>query len=123
MYGDRKNEFIKHFLCGGFRFLWGYGRLVMVCRYYLFLFFRDDIYIGFIAGSALLGKFVLTKVFRRHKKSPVLETLLDLVLWWFIGWIPWCDYQDGCRHHRFWRSFSGPFSPQISPCDAISNYW
>jgi MFS family permease len=43
---------------------------------------------GFIAVSALLGKFVLTKVFRRHKQSLIGETMLGLVLLWFIGWIP-----------------------------------
>ena len=43
---------------------------------------------GFIAVSALLGKFVLTKIFRRHKQSLIWETLLGLILWWFIGWIP-----------------------------------
>jgi hypothetical protein len=43
---------------------------------------------GFIGVSALLGKFVFTKFFHRHKKSLIQETLLGLVLWWFIGWMP-----------------------------------
>jgi len=43
---------------------------------------------GFIGVSALLGNFVLTKIFHRQKKSLVGETLLGLLLWWFIGWIP-----------------------------------
>jgi hypothetical protein len=43
---------------------------------------------GFIAVSALLGKFILTKTFPRHKQSLVCETLLGLMLWWVIGWIP-----------------------------------
>jgi hypothetical protein len=43
---------------------------------------------GFIGVSALLGKFVFTKIFRRYKKSLAQETLLGLVLWWFIGWMP-----------------------------------
>ncbi|MFA5323927.1 MAG: hypothetical protein WC373_14745, partial [Smithella sp.] len=43
---------------------------------------------GFIAVSALLGKFVLRKVFRHHRPSLVRETLLGLILWWIIGWAP-----------------------------------
>jgi len=43
---------------------------------------------GFIGVSALLGNFVLTKIFHRQKKSLVRESLLGLILWWFIGWIP-----------------------------------
>ena len=43
---------------------------------------------GFIGVSALLGNFVLAKIFHRQKKSLVGETLLGLILWWFIGWIP-----------------------------------
>jgi hypothetical protein len=43
---------------------------------------------GFIAVSALLGKFVLTKAFRHHKQSLIRETLLGFILWWLIGWIP-----------------------------------
>jgi len=43
---------------------------------------------GFIGVSALLGNFVLTKIFHWQKKSLTQETLLGLVLWWFIGWMP-----------------------------------
>ena len=43
---------------------------------------------GFIGVSALLGKFVLTRTFHHHKQSLVRETLLGLILWWVIGWIP-----------------------------------
>jgi MFS family permease len=43
---------------------------------------------GFIGVSAILGNFVLTKIFHRQKKSLVGETLLGLILWWFIGWMP-----------------------------------
>ena len=43
---------------------------------------------GFIAASALFGKFVLKKIFRYHQPSLVRETLLGLILWWMIGWAP-----------------------------------
>jgi hypothetical protein len=43
---------------------------------------------GFIGISALLGKFVLTRTFHHHKQSLVRETLLGLILWWVIGWLP-----------------------------------
>ena len=43
---------------------------------------------GFIGVSALLGKFVLTRTFHHHKQSLVRETLLGLILWWIIGWMP-----------------------------------
>jgi hypothetical protein len=43
---------------------------------------------GFIGVSALLGKFVLTKVFRSQKQTLVWEALLGVILLWFIGWIP-----------------------------------
>lgn len=43
---------------------------------------------GFIAVSALLGKFVLSNTFRRRQPSLVRETLLGLILWWVIGWAP-----------------------------------
>jgi hypothetical protein len=43
---------------------------------------------GFIGVSALLGNFVLTKIFHRQNISLVAETLLGLILWWFIGWMP-----------------------------------
>jgi hypothetical protein len=43
---------------------------------------------GFISASALLGKFILKKIFRHHKQSLIQETLLGLILWWIIGWAP-----------------------------------
>jgi len=43
---------------------------------------------GFIAVSALLGKFVLKRVFHHHQESLVRETILGLILWWIIGWLP-----------------------------------
>jgi hypothetical protein len=43
---------------------------------------------GFIAVSALLGKFVLTKTFLCHRQLLLCETLLGLFLWWFIGRVP-----------------------------------
>jgi len=43
---------------------------------------------GFIAVSSLLGKFVLTNIFIHHKHSLVRETLLGLILWWVLGWLP-----------------------------------
>ena len=43
---------------------------------------------GFISVSALLGKFVLMKFSRHHKPSVLRETMLGLILWWIIGWLP-----------------------------------
>jgi hypothetical protein len=43
---------------------------------------------GFIAVSALLGKFILTNFFLHHKRSLIRETMLGLILWWIIGWLP-----------------------------------
>jgi hypothetical protein len=43
---------------------------------------------GFIAASALLGKFILTKIFLNHKRSLIRETMLGLIVWWIIGWLP-----------------------------------
>ena len=43
---------------------------------------------GFIGVSALLGNFVLTRIFHRQNKSLVAETLLGLILWWVMGWLP-----------------------------------
>ncbi|MCX5848819.1 MAG: polymer-forming cytoskeletal protein [Deltaproteobacteria bacterium] len=53
-----------------------------------FLFILLAFMFGFIAVSALLGKFILTKTFRHHKQSLIRETLLGLILWWIIGWLP-----------------------------------
>lgn len=44
--------------------------------------------IGFIAVSTLLGRFVLTNIFVRHTPSIIRETLLGLLLWWVLGWLP-----------------------------------
>lgn len=43
---------------------------------------------GFVAVSALLGRFVLTNMFVHHNLSTIRETLLGLVLWWILGWLP-----------------------------------
>ena len=43
---------------------------------------------GFVAVSALLGRFVLTNMFVHHNPSTIRETLLGLVLWWILGWLP-----------------------------------
>ncbi|HOO36159.1 MAG TPA: hypothetical protein PK842_08555 [Smithella sp.] len=43
---------------------------------------------GFLAMSALLGRFVLTNFFRHHKLSLMKEALLGMMLWWVIGWAP-----------------------------------
>jgi hypothetical protein len=43
---------------------------------------------GFVAVSALMGKFILTKAFRYHKQSLIRETLSGLILLWIIGWAP-----------------------------------
>ena len=43
---------------------------------------------GFIGVSSLMGRYVLTKVFRNHKHSTVRETLFGLILLWLMGWIP-----------------------------------
>lgn len=43
---------------------------------------------GFIAASALLGRFVLKNIFRYHQPSLARETLLGLILWWMMGWAP-----------------------------------
>jgi hypothetical protein len=44
--------------------------------------------VGFIAASALLGNSVLTRAFRYYRQSLLRETLLGLILWWIIGWLP-----------------------------------
>lgn len=48
--------------------------------------------IGFIGVSALIGNFILTKIFRKHQKSLVLETILGLILLWSIGWLPYIGW-------------------------------
>lgn len=47
---------------------------------------------GFIGVSALIGNFILTKIFRKHKKSLVQETILGLILLWSIGWLPYIGW-------------------------------
>ncbi len=48
--------------------------------------------LGFIGVSALIGDFILTKIFRKHKKSLVQETILGLILLWSIGWLPYIGW-------------------------------
>jgi hypothetical protein len=48
--------------------------------------------LGFIGVSALIGNFILTKIFRKHKKSLVQETVLGLILLWSIGWLPYIGW-------------------------------
>jgi hypothetical protein len=48
--------------------------------------------LGFIGVSALIGNFILTKIFRKHKKSLVQETILGLILFWSIGWLPYIGW-------------------------------
>ena len=84
-------------------FFWGFLATLMITPFFMLLLFSFigipliplafaalllAFIFGFIGVSALLGNFVLTKIFHRHEKSLIQETLLGLVLWWFIGWIP-----------------------------------
>jgi hypothetical protein len=84
-------------------FFWGFLATLMITPFFMLLLFSFigiplipfafaaillAFMFGFIAVSALLGKFVLIKVFRSQKQTLVWETLLGLVLLWFIGWIP-----------------------------------
>jgi hypothetical protein len=84
-------------------FFWGFLGTMMIAPFFMLLilsfvgipliplafsFILLAFMFGFISVSALLGKYVLTKVFRHHKQSLVRETLLGLVLWWIIGWTP-----------------------------------
>jgi hypothetical protein len=48
--------------------------------------------LGFISVSALTGNFVLTKIFRKRKKSLVQETIVGLILLWSIGWLPYIGW-------------------------------
>jgi hypothetical protein len=48
--------------------------------------------LGFIGVSALIGNFILKKIFRKHKKSLVQETILGLILLWSIGWLPYIGW-------------------------------
>jgi hypothetical protein len=84
-------------------FFWGFLATLMIAPFFMLLVFSFigipliplafaalllAFMFGFIGVSALLGKFVLTKIFHRHKKSLAEETLLGLILLWFIDWIP-----------------------------------
>jgi hypothetical protein len=44
--------------------------------------------IGFIASGAILGHWIISRIFRGHRKSLVKETLVGLSLLWLLGWIP-----------------------------------
>ncbi|MGD0277807.1 MAG: hypothetical protein ABSC11_00720 [Smithella sp.] len=87
----------------GKSFLWGALGTLMIAPFFMLLIFSFvgipliplvfsvillSFMFGFIAVSALLGKFILTKTFPSHKHSLVRETLLGLILWWIIGWAP-----------------------------------
>ena len=48
--------------------------------------------LGFIGVSAIIGNFILTKIFRKHKKSLVQETILGLILFWSIGWLSYIGW-------------------------------
>ena len=84
-------------------FFWGFLATLMIAPFFMLLVFSFigiplipvafavlllAFMFGFISVSALLGDFVLTKIFHRHNKSLVGETMLGLILWWFIGWVP-----------------------------------
>lgn len=43
---------------------------------------------GFIAVSALIGRLILTKAFRNHKKSLIREMMLGFIVWWIVGRVP-----------------------------------
>lgn len=43
---------------------------------------------GFVAANALLGRFVLIKMFRHYQPSLTRDIMLGLILWWVIGWAP-----------------------------------
>jgi MFS family permease len=84
-------------------FFWGFLATLMIAPFFMLLLFSFigipliplafaalllAFMFGFIGISALLGKFVLTRTFHRHEQSLVREILLGLILWWFIGWMP-----------------------------------
>jgi hypothetical protein len=84
-------------------FFWGFLATLMITPFFMLLLFSFigipliplafaalllAFIFGFIGVSSLLGNFVLTKIFHRREKSLIQETLLGLVLLWFIGWIP-----------------------------------
>jgi MFS family permease len=84
-------------------FFWGFLATLMIAPFFMLLIFSFigillmplafaalllAFMFGFIGVSALLGNFVLTKIFHRQNKSLVEKTLLGLILLWFSGWIP-----------------------------------
>ncbi|MBN1363424.1 MAG: hypothetical protein JW976_01330 [Syntrophaceae bacterium] len=84
-------------------FFWGFLGILMIMPFYMFLtlsiigiplislafFIMLLAFIfGFIAVSALWGRFVTVKVFRNQKRSLVQETLIGLIFWWISGWLP-----------------------------------
>ena len=84
-------------------FFWGFLGTLMIAPFFMLMIFSFigiplipfafsfillAFMFGFISVSALLGKFVLTKTFRYHKLSLIRETMLGLILWWLIGWMP-----------------------------------
>jgi hypothetical protein len=48
--------------------------------------------VGFIATGALVGNFIISKIFRGYKKSLVKETLVGLSLLWLMGWVPYIGW-------------------------------
>lgn len=74
---------------------------------------------GFIAVSALIGRRVLTKAFRHHKKSLIKEIMLGVVIWWMVSRVPfhigtivtsvWVTLGfGGVLFTLFGRGFDGP---------------
>lgn len=43
---------------------------------------------GFIAVSALIGRWLLTKAFRNHQKSLIKEIMLGFIVWWMVSRMP-----------------------------------
>ena len=43
---------------------------------------------GFIAVAALVGNFIVSRIFHGRKRSLVKETLIGLIVLWFLGWLP-----------------------------------
>lgn len=88
-------------------FFWGFFATLMIPPFFLLLIISIigitliplifaalllAFVLGFIGVSALIGNFTLTKIFRKHKKSLVQETILGLILLWSIGWLPYIGW-------------------------------
>jgi hypothetical protein len=88
-------------------FFWGFLANLMIVPFFFLLVFSIigitliplifaalllAFVLGFISVSALIGNFILTKIFRKHKKSLVQETILGLILLWSIGWLPYIGW-------------------------------